>query len=388
MLRAWNPGRLTALVALAALAASVVRALAGGQDRNFDLIAYHVYLGYSAFADRLTQDFMAASGQGYQSALPFALLYLLDSLGVAPLVNAAIHAALHSVNLVLLFLLVREMTRGTSVENDRVLLVALWLSGAIAPIYWNIVGTSFPDLLACVPVLGGLLLVARSVPDQAAGTTARAQLLVGAALMGLAVAMRVHTVIFATALGGALLLVPFASRKDKAAACALFAGGTLAAWLAAFGYHGWLLYREFGSPVFPFFNGVFRSPDFLAASVPAGSYVPASLGDALTLPFRIAGYRHWVYMEIPLPDVRAGFLVACAAGAGLAWGLRRFAPVPGLVAAIINPSETPGFWTFIGFLLGNLLLLAAVVIFGVLRAPEMEPSEAAIVGAEGALARQ
>ncbi len=62
--------------------------------------------------------------------------------------------------------------------------------------------------------------------------------------------------------------------------------------------------------------------------------------------------------------------------------------VAGLVAAIINPAETPGFWTFIGFLLGNLLLLAAVVIFGVLRAPEMEPSEAAIMGAEGALAQQ
>ncbi|MBS1251556.1 MAG: NADH-quinone oxidoreductase subunit H [Anaerolineales bacterium] len=62
--------------------------------------------------------------------------------------------------------------------------------------------------------------------------------------------------------------------------------------------------------------------------------------------------------------------------------------VAGLIAAIINPAETPGFWTFIGFLLGNLLLIAAVVMVGVLRAPEMEASEAAVVGAKGALAGQ
>ncbi len=62
--------------------------------------------------------------------------------------------------------------------------------------------------------------------------------------------------------------------------------------------------------------------------------------------------------------------------------------VAGLIAAVINPAETPGLWTFIGFLLGNLLLIAAVVMVGVLRAPEMEASEAAVVGAEGALAGQ
>ena len=83
------------LIALLAVAASVARTVVGGQDLNFDLQTYHYYLGYSAFVDRFSLDFLPASFQGYQSPGPYALLYWLDSVGTPSFVNASIHAAIH-----------------------------------------------------------------------------------------------------------------------------------------------------------------------------------------------------------------------------------------------------------------------------------------------------
>ncbi|HEX6691488.1 MAG TPA: hypothetical protein VF110_10125 [Burkholderiales bacterium] len=341
---------MSAIVALAGLAASVAVTVAAGQDQNFDLITYHFYLGYSAFHERLAQDFFAASTVGYQSPLPFALLYLLDSLGVAPLFNAALHAALHAVNLLLLFLLTRQLASGTPARDDAWLLVAFWLAGAVAPIYWNLVGTSFADLLACAPVLGALWLAAGSLAQEGGGAPPAMRRLAAAGLLiGLAVAVRVHNVVFAAALALALCLPP---GRGKPAALAAFGGAALAAWLVAGAPHAWSLYREFGNPVFPFFNGVFRSPDFPPASLAMGILVPQSLADALSLPFRIAQPRAWVYTEMALADVRPAVLVLAAAGAGLAWALRRFA---GARAAIAPPRRL----IMLFFVFGGALWLAS-----------------------------
>lgn len=57
--------------------------------------------------------------------------------------------------------------------------------------------------------------------------------------------------------------------------------------------------------------------------------------------------------------------------------------VAGLIAWIINPAETPGFWTLIGFLMGNLILIAATVILVVWRAPRAEAEVAPPLSTEG-----
>lgn len=57
--------------------------------------------------------------------------------------------------------------------------------------------------------------------------------------------------------------------------------------------------------------------------------------------------------------------------------------VAGLIAAIIEPGATPGFWKFVGFLVGNLLLLAATMMLMVWRAPQVEGLEVPALSAEG-----
>ena len=161
--------RLTACSCWSASAASVARTVGGGQDLNFDLVTYHYYLGFSAFSDRLPLDFLAAGAAGYQSPLPYALLYLLDSAGVPPIVNAALHASLHALSLVVLFFLTRLLLRGTALEHRRSAWIAFWLLGAVAPIYWQLVGTSFADAFTSVLLLAALWLDGRGAARGGAG---------------------------------------------------------------------------------------------------------------------------------------------------------------------------------------------------------------------------
>jgi hypothetical protein len=75
---------------------------------------------------------------------------------------------------------------------------------------------------------------------------------------------------------------------------------------------------EFGSPLFPLFNGLFRAPDFPTVSVSFDRFVPQTIGQALQLPFAMASHRSWVYSEGVNPDLRPATLVLLAGAALIA----------------------------------------------------------------------
>jgi hypothetical protein len=103
-----------------------------------------------------------------------------------------------------------------------------------------------------------------------------------------------------------------------AAAVALLAGP----WLV-------VLYREFGNPVFPHLNSVFRSPDFPAISLGAERFAPRELGEALVFPFRLASPEFMTYAEISAPDLRFGLLALAllALVVSMAWRRRQAANI-------------------------------------------------------------
>lgn len=319
--------RLLALVALVSIAASVARTVHSGQDLNYDLVSYHFYLGFSAFSDRLGLDYLAAGAAGYQSPLPYALLFLLDSAGVPPVLNASLHASLHALGLVLLFLLTRTVLKGTPFETSRAATIVLWLLGAVAPIYWQTVGTSFADPLTSALLLGAVWLVAESLPgERRAGSLPL--LVLGACLAGVAVAARVHNAIFGVALGIALALARFPQPRPYFRHVALFAAASAAAWLLCFTPWAWRLWREFGNPVFPLFNGFFASPDYPAANLHLVGFVPRSVVELALLPLRMASYHEWSFGEKPYPDFRPALLMIAVALFALATAYRRIAASP------------------------------------------------------------
>lgn len=343
--RWWMPPGWLA-VALVSLAASILRVLADGQDLNFDLVTYHYYLGFSAFADRAQLDFLPASFQGYQSPLPYALLYWLDSVGVPPALNAALHAAVHALNLVVLFFLCKLLAGHGVRDGGRTAPALLWLLGAVAPVYWQLVGTSFADLTTSLLVLCGLWLVAVSLHWRARQMAWRPALLAGALLTGCAIGMRMHNAIYLPALCVAVAAAcPSAGGAEKLRSLGAVAGAALVGVLACFGPWGWRNYAEFGNPVFPFFNGIFRSSDFPAGDLALTSFVPGSIADLLALPFRIATYADWMYVEKNLPDVRPALLVLTVAAFVVMRVCRRGAGL-GLCAPADDPARSCIVWFF------------------------------------------
>lgn len=299
-------------IAIFSLGASIAWTIVAGQDLNFDLITYHYYLGYSAFVPRFQLDFLAAGVYGYQSPLPYLALYGLDSIGTPPVVIATLHAAFHALNLVFLYLLTELLVGKAAASRERGTVISLWLLGAIAPIYWTLVGTSFADLLTSTLVLAGLWLTGRGVAENGRlPPGGSAWIAIGSALAGAAAGARIHNSIYVAGLLCALLFTRFADRGARARAVAAGALGAFSGWALCFVPWAYRLYEAFGNPFFPFFNGLFPSPDFPASNLPFLSFTPGNLRDLITLPFWMGTDSPWVYVELPLPDIRPALFAVC-----------------------------------------------------------------------------
>ncbi len=265
-----------------------------GHDHNWDQLNYHLYAGLMATSDRFGQDFFAASIQSYLN--PYSLLpfYLLFKAGWPALFVAVMLAVLHAVNLVLAHRISVALLPG---DTNAWLRVCGVLMAAAAPIFLVELGTTFNDAIVSVPLLAALLQLLKA--DES-----RLRPLFAAGLFaGVAAALKLTQAPFLLACGlGALVLCR--SPRSAARSMGVFGAGAAIGLTLAGGYWAYRLWREFGNPVFPFFNGIFASPDFAPVSVKHARFLGDDLFDALALPFRMADPRTGVYSETSAPDVR------------------------------------------------------------------------------------
>lgn len=281
--------------------------LYAGKDLNWDLLHYHVYLPYALFGGRLSLDYFAAGPQSYLNPLGYVPFYLAVSSGLHSVLVSVLFAALHALNISFLYLIGRQL----GVQRVPAILGAA-LGGASA-VFLATVGTSFLDPLLTVPMLGGVLLLLRT---PARGGWA-------GVLFGIAAALKYSNAFFALA---ALILI-----RERRALVSYVLGGAAAVLVLAL---PWMLvlYREFGNPVFPHLNSVFRSPDFPAISLGAERFAPRDLGAALLFPFQIATPTFMTYAEIAAPDLRFSVLILALVALGVLAARRRAFPDARFVA--------------------------------------------------------
>lgn len=246
-----------------------------GKDLNWDLLNYHYYGPFQLLEGRLQQDYFAASAQSYVNPLGYVPFYLLVSGGVHSVLVSIAFALAHGLCLTLLFLIAWRLFPRDNRLVTSVLATAL---GAATAVYWATVGTSFLDPLLVVPMLAGLLLMLQ-----------RRHFMLAGALFGAAAALKYSNAIFAVA---ALLLVPWRSVAAYVAG-GLFSVAVLAGpWL-------YLMWREFGNPLYPLGGAALR-------------FLPQDLLGLLLFPFRMALLDRSLYVETFAPDLRPAALVAVA----------------------------------------------------------------------------
>ena len=140
-------------------------------------------------------------------------------------------------------------------------------------------------------------------------------------LAGIATGMKLTNGVFAIGLAAAIL-VPI--RPRLVGRVVGFGLGGLSGLLIGTGWWCLYLWRQFGNPIFPLLNHVFRSPDALDWNFMDPTFQPQSLGQAVSVPFQWVIGQH-AGAEAAFRDARVAaaiLLIACLVMVSVRSGLR------------------------------------------------------------------
>lgn len=303
-----------ALLFASCCVASATFAYRRGQDVNSDQLNYHFYAAYAFLHGRIDIDSAPAQIiHSFFNPLGYVPFYLLFRLA-GPVTTSLVLAAIQACNLAAVAWIARSVCRDLT-ERQRLAAIGAALAiSAASPMALSELGTSFIDTLTALPVLAAICLL----PGVRTPLT---RLLACGVLVGGATGLKLTNAVFAIGLLGACLVEgPGLVARVRAVAATCLGLGT--GFIALSGWWCLMLFRRFGNPVFPYYNDIFRSPDFPFTSDIDHRYLPASLWDAFAAPFR------WAVGIVPIPEI--GFtdirfaVIAGLLGLGAVIAIRRW----------------------------------------------------------------
>ncbi|BCW86997.1 hypothetical protein sos41_01230 [Alphaproteobacteria bacterium SO-S41] len=258
-----------------------------GQSTSWDLRNYHWYNPYALLHGRMAFDAAVAHHATYYNPLIDLPLWVVGN--AAPGWAAALFLGLvQGLNFSFLYLIARDaISPETALRRPlAVVLAALGVSGGYAVI---LTGTTYYDNVVSIPVLAALWLIVRDRVTLDAGDwrSARRTAVIAGVLAGLAVGLKLPTAPFGLAVLAAIAVAP--SLHGRRIALVFTCG--VAAFFALMLASGWwffILWRETGNPLFPYFNDLIGSSLILDSSYRDTRFLPGSFSDAILFPFRAA----------------------------------------------------------------------------------------------------
>lgn len=247
------------LVCLLTVAFFVSVPLAQGElGLSSDALNHHIYLGWTAQQHRLDLDFVAAGYQAYTFPYLYWPLYRMADAGWSGVAVGMTLAALQGVLVAPpVWLLARTCMPGATWFDlaMRVLGVALAFLTGVA---LSVLDSTMNDLLAAAPLLWAVALAVQAMPTAGSdGRPARWLVLLSGLCAGAAVAAKLSNGPLAILMPGLWWLCG-RNWRTRVMAVALGCAATLLAFAALYGYWGWLLWRHFGNPIFPFHHHWFE----------------------------------------------------------------------------------------------------------------------------------
>lgn len=315
----------------------VWRAVAG-QEFNWDHVHYHLYVAHAWWNNRLPEELFAAGPQSYLNPLPHLPFYTFYQLGMDKLAISLSVAFFHSINLWLLHFIACRLIPPVD-RMRRLAIVCSVLLAALSPAFQYEVGTSHTDVIVSMPALGALLLLLVWQEHVLTKSTDWRPLYAAGLLAGVAIGFKLSSLVFCAALMIALIVL--SGRQAWGVAWRALLSGT-AGFALSGGPHAWMLWRSFGNPVFPLFNGIFRSPWFPQVNVVSERFRPASLEAALRFPLDMADSFKRVSFEGLVVDIRPIWLLGLVVCVILVSAIRYLRSVQCVVAPVCNEKKL--FW--------------------------------------------
>ncbi len=315
---------------LLALAPLVIGALALylGQDTNWDLRNYHWYNAYALLNGRLGVDLLPSQTPFFYNPTLDVPFFLLAS-HISAKGAGFILGSVQGLNVILLFMLCHATLIIPNARQKVWVCFALAMLGLLGGGGIAQIGTTFYDNITSLGLFASALMVIRFYPRMVYAPWRIALFfafisgLPAGAMMGL----KLPFVLFCIGLCGAILFVTGAWTRRVWIAFG-FGLGVLTGLAITLGPWAWHLQEHYQSPLFPYFNDIFKSPLAPPDSGRDMQFLPTTWSDRLLFPFIFTAVP-WRVGEIPWRDLRIPalyVLLPLCALLRLAYGRNKHAP--------------------------------------------------------------
>lgn len=273
-------------------------AIYSGQDINPDLVNYHFYSGYLSFnKDRLLTDVIPSNIQGYLNPYVYSLYYILHKI-VSPIFVSLIIGGIHGINFVLIYLIARLCLNHLPKQRARFSSFVCAIFGLLNPFFLAMLGASWSDNLTPILILAALAIIIHRRFSQSDDLRKNieprnnyyAALGIAGLFIGFSVGFKLTNIAFVIGLVPAWLVGftiqnKLLYRKYVKEVIFTFSGITIG-FLIINGSWMWSLWSNFQNPLFPFYNGIFKSQKIIEiwTNVPAIA-AAKNLADYIIYPF-------------------------------------------------------------------------------------------------------
>jgi hypothetical protein len=265
-----------------------VAALLLGQDANWDLRNYHLYIPYAFLEGRFDWDIAPAQVANFYNPLLYVPFYYAV-MSLPPKLFGFLIGFIQGANGLVISGIARRLLHRSQTPLPRITCLLIVLLGLTGAGFISEIGTSFADTILSLLVLGSLWLnldgISRYRRKQM--RLPWKQLLFSGFLMGLAAGLKQPTVIYAVGLCVALLFVTQRFHLGISMAF-LFGLGVLAGIGTTGGFWMHELWSRYANPLFPYFNDLFQSPWATVGNYRDARFLPKTLWEILGFPFYFA----------------------------------------------------------------------------------------------------
>ena len=318
------PAKTFLILALIVLAGAVAVAL--GQDANWDLQNYHFYDPWAWLNGRtFDHDIAAAQVQTYHNPLGDLPFYWMVGAAWDPRLIAFVLAIPAGIAAFFVVRLGWDVFADLTGYDRIGATLAAGVIGITANMGVSQLGTTFNEWPGAALVVAAIALIVRDIMRSSTGDLRLPTLAAAGIMAGLAMGLKLTAAPFAVGLCVALLLrSPLTLARSRDAF--IFGAAVLLGAAITFGWWGFILWRHFHNPFFPYLTELFGSPWWGNFAVTFRDYGPHTWQQWIEFPWRLHSPNPFFVSEVTYTDWRIPLLYSLALFALLAaavdWSMR------------------------------------------------------------------
>lgn len=275
-----------------------------GQDLNWDLRNYHLYAPYAFFNDRLGWDIAPAQIQTFINPFFDFPYYYFYSHQYSPLTTTFFMGFMHGITGVLLIYLGWIYFSCTPTPRQRILYVVIsFLTGISGAAGFSIIGSTMIAWEPTALILLCLIFILKANTESYTRLRRNLYLVIAGLSLGISVGGKLTGGSYGLAIVFAFVVSQKLNRQNFKSLF-LFIAGSGIGFLAISSLWGYKLYQLYDSPLFPFYNDIFKSSWAKLDALRDQRFLPRDIYQAIFYPFYWIKVNHSLVTELDFRDLR------------------------------------------------------------------------------------